>query len=148
MAKRPRQNGSSAEVDIAPLIDVVFLLLVFFMSIWQAAHIEVAAELSLPEASQGNPEIQQDKDRLIVNIDRDGDYYLAKRRLTEQELERVLQREALRSQDAEGFAKRPVFIRADADLPFSDVQDVMLMCRKLRIWKVALRTTVPPEDEP
>ena len=35
-----------------------------------------------------------------------------------------------------------------ADLPFSDVQDVMLMCRKLRIWKVALRTTVPPEDEP
>jgi biopolymer transport protein ExbD len=148
MARRRKESVGSADVDIAPLIDVVFLLLVFFMSIWQAAHIEVDAELSLPLASQGNPELQQDKDRLIVNVDRQGHYYLAKRRLSERELEGVLQREAMRSRDAEGFARRPIFIRADADLPFRDVREVMLMCRKLRIWKVALRTAVPSEDEP
>jgi len=127
-------------VDIAPLVDVVFLLLVFFMSIWQAAHIEVKAELSLPKAMQGDPELQRDRDRLIVNVDKVGDYYVAGARLPGERLRALLAEEALRSRDVEGFAERPIFIRADADLAFGRIQDIMLMCRDARIWKLSLRT--------
>ena len=143
--KRDKTDDYSANVNITPLIDVTFLLIVFFMSIWQAAHIEVAAELSLPAASQGTPEVQKDRDRFIVNIDQDGDYYIAKTRLSKEELTRLLGREARRNLDAEGFAKRPVFIRADAGLSFGQVQDVMLICRDLHIWKLSLRARKPKE---
>ena len=127
-------------MDIAPLVDVVFLLLVFFLSIWQAAHIEVKAELSLPEAVQGDPELQRDRDRLIVNVDKFGDYYVAGMRLAGERLRALLAQEARRSRDAEGFVERPVFIRADADLAFGRIQDIMLMCRDVHIWKLSLRT--------
>ena len=145
-AARRSLGSKPVEVDIAPLIDITFLLVVFFMSIWQAAHMEVAAQLALPEAAQGNPEVQQDQDRLIVNVDKDGDYYVANARLSSEKLAGLLAREATRRLDAEGFAVRPVFIRADADLPFVHVRDVMLMCRDVRIWKLSLRTKVHQED--
>lgn len=142
MTSKPRGKGGNepAAVDIAPLVDVVFLLLVFFMSIWQAAHIEVKAELSLPDTLQGDPELQRDRDRLIVNVDKFGSYYVSGIRLDAEQLRMLLTREAVRSRDAEGFAKRPVFIRADADLAFGRIQDVMFMCRDVRIWKLSLRT--------
>jgi biopolymer transport protein ExbD len=145
MARTNRSGGQNGEVDIAPLIDVVFLLLVFFMSIWQAAHMEVQAQLQLPSALQGDPEQQQDQDRMVVNIDENGDYFVANRRLTQRELTGVLYEEAERSRDAEGFSTRQIFIRGDAYRPFEDVQTVMRICRELRIWKLALRTTKPEE---
>ena len=144
---RRQVTESGGEVDIAPLIDVVFLLIIFFMSIWQAAHTEVQADLNLPFAAQADPTLQQDQDRLIVNIDRDGDYYVASRRLDPEQLMGLLRAETARSSDAEGFAERPVFIRADAILPFKDVRDVMLMCREARVWKLTLRTRGEAKEE-
>ena len=138
--KRQKAEDKPVEVDIAPLIDVVFLLIVFFMSIWQAAHIEVAGELSLPRAVQANPEIQQDRDRLVVNVDKGGVYYVANERRTKAELAALLARESKNARDAEDFSTRPIFIRGDAELRFASVQDVMKMCRAARIWKLTLRT--------
>jgi len=143
---RNGDEGKPAEVNIAPLIDVTFLLIVFFMSIWQASHIEVKAELLLPEATQGNPELQRDRDRLIVNIDKDGDIYVSNMRYSIEDLSTLLAREAERSRGEDGFAERPVFIRADGDLPFGDVQAVMMICRDWRIWRLALRTRKPEEE--
>ena len=130
------------------LIDMTFLLLIFFVSIQQVASMELAAELTLPVASQGNPELQQDRDRLIVNVDQAGDIYIARTRMTKEQLRKVLLREAERGRDVEGFALRPVFIRADGDLPFGAVQDILLICREARIWKLSLRITQPKEMRP
>ena len=148
LVKRIRHGEDKpAEVNVTSLIDITFLLIVFFISIWQVAHMELAAELTLPLASQGNPELQQDKDRLIVNLDKDGDIYIARTRLTREELGKILSREAARSREPDGFARRPVFIRADADLAFGAVRDVMLICRKAHIWRLSLRISKPKETE-
>ena len=146
--KRRKSGEQTTEVDIAPLIDVVFLLVVFFMSIWQAAHIEVEGELSLPRASQADPELQQDRDRLIINVDRDGDYFVANRRLGREELMGLLVREGQQDQDDDGFSNRPVYIRGDANLPFAQIQEVMSMCRQARVWKLTLRTQGEAEESP
>ena len=127
-------------MDIAPLIDVVFLLIVFFMSIWQAAHIEVAANLELPTVSQGDPKVQQDVDRLIVNVDKSGNYYVSNQKYSAEKLKALLYREAQQSLDAEGWATRPIFIRGDERLGFGRIQDVMQICREVHIWKLSLRT--------
>jgi biopolymer transport protein ExbD len=141
------EDSGSADVDIAPLIDVVFLLLVFFMSIWQAAHMEVKAELTLPQGPQTNPEIKRDQDRLVVNVDYKGDYFVSNRRYGLDELRaKVLQPEAARSRDAENFSTRTVYIRADADIEWEHVRSVMEACREVGIWKLAFRVAVPKED--
>lgn len=144
--KKKNGDGETPEVNIAPLIDVVFLLVVFFMSIWQAAHMETKATLTLPRARQGNPELPQDRDRFIINIDEHGDIYVSNRRLTEGQLARLLEHEREASHDEAGFARRPVFIRADAELPFREVQQVMRMCMQHKVWKLSLRTIEPDEE--
>ena len=138
-------RDNQVEVSITSLIDMTFLLLIFFVSIQQVATMELAADLKLPLASQGNPELEQERDRLIVNVDQGGDIYIARTRITRNELKNVLLREAARSRDAEGFANRPVFIRADGDLAFGIVQDVLITCRDARVWKLSLRISQPKE---
>ena len=83
-----------------------------------------------------------------MNVDKFGDYYVAGMRLPGERLRALLAREARRLRDAEGFAERPVFIRADADLAFGRIQDVMLMCRDVRIWKLSLRTRREKGERP
>jgi len=144
LRKAAEDEGKPADVDITSLIDMTFLLLIYLISIRQVAVAELAAALTLPVASQANPELQRDRDRLIVNVDKDGDIYVARTRFSMDDLGKVLHREATRESDEEGFAKRPVFIRADANLAFGVVQDVMLKCREARIWKLTLRTMEPP----
>ena len=146
MARKKAKHDPTkqADVNITSLIDITFLLIVFFISIWQVAQMELAAALTLPMVSQGNPELQQDKDRLIVNIDADKQVYIARTRMTQEELGAVLARESQRSHDAEGFGTRPVYIRADANLPFGVVQDIMRVARDAQVWKLSLRVTEPP----
>jgi biopolymer transport protein ExbD len=140
------EDSGSADVDIAPLIDVVFLLLVFFMSIWQAAHMEIQANLTLPEGPQANPEIKRDQNRLVINVDEQGDYYVSNRQYPLETLRtRVLMAEAQRARDDEDFSTRTVFIRADRDIDWYHVRDVIQACQQVGIWKLAFR--VSPKQE-
>jgi biopolymer transport protein ExbD len=132
-----------ARVDITPMIDIVFQLLIFLIILAQMALCEVTAELKLPEARYGNPETQQEKDRLIVNVDDQGLIYVANQRMTPQELRGTLTTLAQESMGPDGFASRPVFIRADLNLAFGKVQDVMEICRDVRIWRLSLRAKTP-----
>lgn len=145
--RRRKRDGDESGVDIAPLIDVVFLLLVFFMSIWQAAHMEVSAKLTLPITDVLNPEEQRDADRLVVNVDENSVYWVSNRRLTLEELrDSVLRPEAMRNRDVSGFSTRPVFIRAHQEVEWAYVRDVMVACREVGIWKLAFRVATPQED--
>lgn len=136
---KKREAETEAKVDITPLIDVVFLLLIFVMAISQLAAVELQANLSLPVAAQANPEQEGERDRLIINLDENGDIYVANFLLSRADLNRILAREARRTMGEDGFSTRPVYIRADADLPFGEVQDVMTMCREHKIWRLSLR---------
>lgn len=55
-------------LDMAPLIDVVFLLLIFFM-LTSTFLVQEAIDLDLPEAATGDPSEEQ---RLVVSLDREG----------------------------------------------------------------------------
>ena len=146
MSKAKLKTSDPAEINLTSLMDCIFLLIIFFASIWQAANMEVEAKLTLPEAAQGNPELQQDSDRLIVNIDRDRDIHVSNVRMSREQLSKILAVERAHQHDKEGFGTRPVFIRADENLPFGEVQEVMKVCQKNRLWKLSLRTIKPQDD--
>ena len=79
----------ACEIGIAPLIDVVFLLIIFFMTISQISRVE-AENLTLPEASEGTPVELAPQGRLIVNVPDDGRVVIAGETCSPTRLEELL----------------------------------------------------------
>lgn len=71
VARRPRRRGEEAEVDMTPMIDVTFQLLIFFML---THHLANPAPLAVPEAVHGRGVDAQGRQSILV--DEAGHYYL------------------------------------------------------------------------
>jgi biopolymer transport protein ExbD len=70
VAHRPRRRGEEAEMDMTPMIDVTFQLLIFFML---TNHLQNPAPTLVPEAAHGQGVDPQGRQMIV--IDRDGSYY-------------------------------------------------------------------------
>lgn len=130
------------EISLTPLIDVVFLLLIFFMV---STTFERRSELSieLPEASA---DADASDDAVIdVVIDAEGNVHVEGRPLADPRLER-LQR-AL-AEAAAGLDAPPVVIGADARTPHQSVVTVMDAARRAGLYELtfaARRSAEPPD---
>ncbi len=127
--KLRHSKKESPEVNITPLIDVVFLLLIFFMV---STTFERQAELSieLPEASSK----AQTPDELIeVAIDASGRYFVNGRQLVNRQTQTI--RQALK-QASEGLKEPSVVISADANTPHQSVVTVMDAARQLGLVRL------------
>ena len=121
------------ELNITPLIDIVFLLLIFFM-VSTTFKQEFEVGINLPEASsESRP---QDK-TLIVSIDAKGEFYVNQTQLVNTQLltlKRALQKIA-------GNDRRiPVIISADANTPHQAVITAMDAARQLGFSKLSFAT--------
>ncbi len=129
---RPRRN-ESPEVNITPLIDVVFLLLIFFMvSTTFRHHFEIS--LDLPRASSEQPAAPA---KVELAIDAEGHYYLDGRRLVNQRLE-TLERALARI--AEADPKTPLVIAADGRTPHQAVITAMDAARRAGLTRLTFAT--------
>ena len=72
--KNRRRRVIVSEIDMTPMIDIVFLLIIFFMVAAQFAR-EANVELNLP-TEQGEQETDRDPSKLILNILPNGDILL------------------------------------------------------------------------
>lgn len=102
-----RRKKKGAGVDIVPLIDVMFLLLSFFIFVTMSMVIqqEIAVEMAKSETADSPAKNQ---DPLVVSISREGSFYLNKDKVNEEALSEKLTKGALRNPD------ETVFINADA----------------------------------
>ena len=125
-------------INLTPLIDVVFLLLIFFMV---STTFDTTSELKirLPEASQ-NKVVQKPR-TLNILIDAKGRFFLNSRELSSQKsgalmaaLQRVLQ-----------GADRPVVIQSDAESPVQSLVTAMDVVGRLGLTEVSIATTRPIE---
>ncbi|MEO0794997.1 MAG: biopolymer transporter ExbD [Verrucomicrobiota bacterium] len=119
------------EFDITPMIDVVFLLIVFFMVV--AAEITKQIEVDLPEADKSIVPEETGR-RMEVSIEEDGKIYVRLREVSVEEL--VTELRAGNSQ-IEGFK---VFLRADSRAPHKFVNDVMTACAEAEVFDVIFAT--------
>ncbi|NBB78420.1 MAG: hypothetical protein GVY36_03095 [Verrucomicrobia bacterium] len=110
-------DDTAAEFELTPMIDVVFLLIAFFMTLISFISVELV-ELELPEAEQATiPE--EPGERQYISIDRGGQIYLGAVPATADELTTRLR--ALR----QDLPNLKVFLRADAQTPHRYVNRVM-----------------------
>lgn len=137
-----RQVREEDSVNLTPLIDVVFLLLIFFMvstTFTEETHLSI----DLPEAV-GNPQTDT-SDRLDVLISAEGSYSVNGQALVNNKSETL--KSALKKL-SEGDSKLPLTITADAKTPHQAVVTAMDAAGQLGFVKLSITTREPQAAAP
>lgn len=147
MKRRKQQEMEDVEMDMTPMIDVVFNLIIFFMLITQMVTIE-RAELELPRADKAEEERTEDKKQLVINIFKEPQenekwIEVSGALYNWGELAQLLYEESqLSFNDSQGISERQVLVRADIDTPYRMVQRVMLECSKQKIYLISFAAKI------
>ncbi len=136
-----RHREEEVEVNLTPLIDVVFLLLIFFMVSTTFVR-ESEINLSLPEASREAP--QQDIEEVAVAVDSRGTYFVNGRALLNGKLETI--RQAIREAAAE-LTDPVILVSADAKAAHQDVIDILDAARQLGYVRISFTTEVRDDEQ-
>jgi len=143
------------EMDMTPMIDVVFLLIIFFMIITDLTQQDLE-ELELPVAVYATPD-KPDPDELrpIVNVPYDGRMVVRREEYYNPEVDKKnydrmkkwlgvvakrMEQEPLNEGSNVMVPADPLLIRADQVTPFQVIQKIMELCGQqgIQIWKVQL----------
>ena len=135
MVVKIKKSDALSSLSITPLIDVVFLLLIFFLVATRFAEEDRELDVSLPSASEAKPLLVTPKE-LEVGISRDGHYYLDGARLSLDELEKSLATKVLHNP-----LNQTVRIRADRRCTWDHVVAAIDVCHKAGIHQVRPTTS-------
>lgn len=126
-----------SSLSMTPLIDVVFLLLIFFLVVTTIEEEERLMDLDLPQASEAKPLTEQ-VEKLYVEVDINGQYFISNKKLTRNQLLSVLQQA---SENNPG--RQTVIIRAHKKSPWQAVLIVMDLCNRANIREYRADTSKP-----
>ncbi len=136
------QDQQDPEINITSLIDVVFLLLIFFM-VSTTFERQAALRIDLPEASV--PAVQQEEvRRLELIIDIQGNMYLNDRQLIDSEPATI---EAALLEAAGEIRNIPVLLRADSMTPHHYVVTAMDVTGQLGFTRLSIATEHAPDSD-
>ncbi len=138
-----RRRPESPEVNITPLVDVVFLLLIFFM-VSTTFQRESELGIELPEASATADPTR--KDFLEISVDAKGRYYLDGRPLVNTSTATLVQ--ALRQRAGELGGDPPVVVSGDRDSPYQAVMAVLDAAQRVGLTRVRFATQIAPAESP
>jgi len=135
MAVEIKKGSALESLSLMPLIDVVFLLLIFFLVATRFAEEERELDVLLPDASEAQPLTSKPRE-LFINIDQQGQYYVTGKTLGLPELFQVLKT----AWDANP-GRASVVIRADKRCRWEFVVAAMNACNKanIRDYRVTTR---------
>ncbi|MGQ4808411.1 Biopolymer transport protein ExbD [Candidatus Entotheonellaceae bacterium PAL068K] len=134
MVSGKQTRTTLSEINVTPLVDVMLVLLIIFMI--TAPMLQQGVEVNLPAAT-GTPQPQQDT-QIILTLTRQGTIYLNQTAYTLKALHpklRALSRK--RHQD--------MFLRADAEVPYGTVVQVMDAVKKAGVHTLGMITQPPDE---
>lgn len=141
--KRMRRNrddfyagDEETDIDIIPLLDVIFLLLTFFIFMTLAMVIQKGVEVELASAKSGQAVEKQDP--LVVSVKGDGQYFLGEKRTARKRLRKRLGRMARKNEE------RPVQLNAAGSARHRDVISALDVIRRSGFSNVTF--TVEPSQ--
>ncbi len=128
-----------AGMQLAPMIDIVFLLLIFFIVTWQFSRSETELNVSVPTAEEGT-ELNRPKGEIIINVLPDGTI-----RVEGLTVDLVQLHEKL-SAIAKQHENQPVRIRGDGKVEYQRIVEVIDTCQKAGIWNISFATQRPVKE--
>lgn len=120
--------------QIAPMVDVLLFLLVFFIMTWNFAKNEAEIDVRVPSAKEGK-ENRRPVGEVILNVRRDGSIMMNRRQMSAQELQETL------AKIAKLYPDQAVVLRGDQDVDYKYVVEALDICRAANIWNVAFATS-------
>ncbi len=133
MNLRSRAPLQHPGIQLAPLVDVLLLLLIFFLMTWNAARNENELDVKVPKASAAKEKSAPIGD-VVVNVKADGNVVVNRRTLTASELGDLLKN--LVQLDA----NQAVVIRGDQTGAYKNVVGVLNICSESGVTNVAFAT--------
>ncbi|MCA9274080.1 MAG: biopolymer transporter ExbD [Phycisphaerales bacterium] len=133
MLLKAKATDSSPAIELTPVIDIVFLLLIFFLVATTFQQTEREMQIALPEAESGGP-ITVSLRELVVNIQSDGSVIVAGRSVDLEDL-RTIVRDAV-----EANPEQKVTVRADKSATYDRVVGVLDACKAAGIQEPYLDT--------
>ena len=141
--EKRRLPMKEAKMNMTPMIDVVFLLIIFFMVVSELVKLDIEP-VTLPWASEAKEDSNPPKDRIIVNVKADpkgvdhGTIWVNHKLLSPAKFQAKLHEQRIRSgKDEEGLWKVSVKIRGDKDVEWKYIQNIMVACMRERVWRVS-----------
>lgn len=122
-----RRNLSVSAISLTPLIDVVFLLLIFFLVASRISDEEPRLDLELPSVSEALPAMFAPTE-LVIQINREGHYFVDGNRIQVEQLE-----QDLRQAQANNPTTQSVIIRADRGADWEFVAIALNLCKRVGI---------------
>lgn len=129
MAVKINKGMSAGALSLTPLIDVVFLLLIFFLVASRFEEEERYLDLNLPQAADAEPTTFPGQE-VFIAVTPAGDFFINDQKLTAERLRRHL-----KAMEAANPGKQNVTIRADAQSNFGAVATVIDACNQANIAK-------------
>jgi len=128
---RPKSRSEEVFINLTPLIDVVFLLLIFFMVTTTFTSIRYGIRVNLPKTTTPEQKIEEN---VVISITKDNKIYLGKKWVREEELVPLLKREIKKKGNF-------VVINADKDVKHGKVVRVMDLAKKAGAVKLGILTS-------
>lgn len=136
--KFTNREPEPASMQLAPMIDIVFLLLIFFIVTWQYSRSETDLSVSVPTAEEG---VQKDRapGEIIINVLPDGTIKVDGGEVSLKDLHLKL------TVIARVHPDNPVRIRGDGGVPYQRIVEVIDGCQKAGIWNISFATQKPQD---
>ena len=127
-------------LNLTPMIDIVFLLIIFFMVGTRFTEMERQFDIQLPTVSDALP-LTTLPDEITINVSDSGEVVVNG---TSQNLEQL---EAALVEAQSGYAAQAVVIRGEGKGPYQNVVDVLAVCRRAKISNVSLANRMQAGDQ-
>jgi len=128
-------SRGSLGFNMTPMIDVVFLLIIFFLVSSHLARQEIQLDLDLPDAASGRQDDESDLRRVVVNVLHDAP---PDRRIQVggdvmdlDQLARLIRYESEATSHELEFR-----IRSDRRVPYREIEPILLACQRAGVWNV------------
>jgi biopolymer transport protein ExbD len=132
--RAPSSGGSkSVSFNVTSLIDIVFLLIIFFLVASHVARSDVVEPVDLPDAFKISDDADQTPNRLVVTVMADNSLRVSGREFTQEQLKQLIISAA-----EEQTPGRPleVRIRADRNATYDKVEPILLACAQNGVTRV------------
>jgi biopolymer transport protein ExbD len=120
-------------IQLAPLVDVLLLLLIFFLMTWNAARNENELDVKVPKASSAKEKSAPVGD-VVVNVKADGNVVVNRRTLSPAELTEMLKNLV------QLYPDQAIVIRGDETGAYKNVVSVLNICSEAGVTNVAFAT--------
>jgi biopolymer transport protein ExbD len=139
------EESTSVRVPLAPMIDIVFLLVGFFMLTAQIVGDERDLTVDLPEVNHRHQSDESPGD-LVINLRTSGEITVGGDVVSRLDLPDII---LSRVEAAISVGERPsIVIRADKSQSFKALDEILGVCEDVGVTPVVLRALPPPGSAP